>query len=35
MQIIVGKINKVKISNLKTIRKLEVNSEKEFKVRVK
>jgi hypothetical protein len=35
MQIIVGKINKLKINNLKTIKKLEVNNEEEFKTRVK
>ncbi len=34
MQIIIGKIN-LKINDLKTARKLEVISEKEFKARVK
>jgi hypothetical protein len=35
MQIPIGKTNKVKISNLKTIKKLGVINEEEFKVRVK
>jgi len=35
MQIIVGKTNKVKISNLKIVRKLKVNNEEEFKTRIK
>jgi hypothetical protein len=35
MQIIVGKTKKVKINNLKIVRKLEVNNEEELKTRVK
>jgi hypothetical protein len=35
MQITIGKINKVKTSNLKIARKLRVISEEEFKARVK
>jgi hypothetical protein len=34
IQIIIGKINRVKINNLKITRKLEVISEEEFKVKV-
>jgi hypothetical protein len=35
IQILIGKANKVKISNLKTIKKLRVINEEGFKVRVK
>jgi hypothetical protein len=35
IQISIGKSNKVKINNLKTIRKLGVINEKEFKPKVK
>jgi len=35
MQITLGKVNEVKINNLKIVRKLKVINEEEFKARVK
>jgi hypothetical protein len=35
MQITIGKTNKIKMSNLKTTKKLKVINEKEFKTKLK